>query len=228
MQVAILAGGRGTRLSPLTQSIPKPLVNIHGRPFLEYQIEWLRRCGFNRFLMLVGYLAEAIERHFQDGRRWEVTIAYSCERSPMGTAGALKFAASRLEDQFLLLNGDTYLPINYAQMAARFSTCNGTGLMAVYSNPEGLVPNNVALSADGRVCRYDKTSSSGLTHVDAGAYGFRKRVLDLIEPKSFRGLEEHVFPRLAREDELVGYPVRERYYDIGTFERLRLAEQAMS
>lgn len=228
MQVVILAGGLGTRLQPLTQSVPKPMVPIRGRPFLEYQVDLLRRSGLTRILLLVGYLADVIQRHFDDGRRWGMTITYSVETSPLGTAGALKCAERDLDDRFLLLNGDTYLPIDYADMAARCLTIQVTGLMAVYANPEGIVPNNVVRAPDGRIVRYDKTRSGELTHVDAGAYAFRKVVLDLIERDGPRSLEEHVFPRLARDGQLQAYPVSERYYDIGTFERLVLAERMLS
>lgn len=227
MQVAILAGGLGTRLHPLTQSVPKPMVPIRGRPFLEYQINLVRRYGFTRILLLVGYLAEVIEQYFHDGQPWGVTITYSVEPSPLGTAGALKLAEKELEDQFLLLNGDTYLPVDYADIAQRLSAWRGLGLMAAYANPDGIAPNNLALSTDGCVLSYDKFHDSGQTHVDAGVYGFRKRVLDLIELGMVRGLEEHILPGLAQRGELLAYPVRERYYDIGTFERLGLAEQVL-
>ena len=227
MQVAILAGGLGTRLRPLTQSVPKPMVPIRGRPFLEYQIEWIRHFGFNRILLLVGYLAENIERYFQDGQRWGLSISYSHESSPMGTAGALKLASDRLEDRFLLLNGDTYLPITYTDMVKRFMECRQIGLMAVYKNTGAIAPNNVLVSDQGLVTRYDKKVPIGLTHVDAGAYAFRKSVLDRIPAGTVTSLEGHIFPELVSAGELMSYPVRERYYDIGTFKRLSVAEKAL-
>jgi NDP-sugar pyrophosphorylase family protein len=227
MQVVILAGGLGTRLHPITLSLPKPMVLIHGRPFLEYQLEWVQRFGFNRVLLLTGFRAETIEHHFGDGRRWNLEIRYSVEPSPMGTAGALKLAAAFLDDEFLLLNGDTYLPIDYGRMVRSFDSRAAMGLMAVYANPDSIAPNNVEVSGDDRVVRYDKSRSQGLNGVDAGAYVLSKRILAVIPSGRPSALEGEVFPILAQTNELKAYRVAERYYDIGTFERLALAEQVI-
>lgn len=227
MQVAILAGGLGTRLSPLTLSVPKPMVPIRGRPFLEYQIEWIRRDGFNQILLLVGYLAEQIERHFSDGSRWGVSISYSHEASPMGTAGALKKASRHLKDPFLLLNGDTYLPMDYGKFAKRFREVGTTGLIAAYDNSQLVAPNNVRVSSEGLAVRFDKSDPGEMTHVDAGAYLFRKRVLDRIPAGRPASLEGDVLPKMASDQDLTAYPIADRYYDIGTFERLTLAENAL-
>ncbi len=227
MQVAILAGGLGTRLSPITSSVPKPMVPIHGRPFLEYQIEWIRREGFDQILLLVGYLADQIERHFSDGSRWGVSIRYSREPSLMGTAGALKVASRQLQETFLLLNGDTYLPMDYGKFVRRFQEVGTTGLIAVYENSEAVAPNNVRVSSEGLAVRFDKGDRGAMTHVDAGAYLFRKRVLERIPAGGPASLEGEVLPKMALEQDLTAYPITERYYDIGTFERLTLAEDIL-
>ncbi len=227
MQVAILAGGLGTRLHPVTLSLPKPMVTINGRPFLEYQLEWVRRFGLDRVLLLTGYRAEAIEHHFEDGRRWNLDIRYSVEPTPMGTAGALKLAEASLDDEFLLLNGDTYLPIDYRRMVDSFDSTTAKALMAVYANPDRIAPNNVEVSEDDKVVRYDKNRSSGLNGVDAGAYVLSKHILASIPSGRPSALEREVFPVMAEAGELKAYRISERYYDIGTFERLTLAEQVI-
>jgi len=224
MQVAILAGGLGTRLRPLTLTVPKPMVPIHGRPFLEYQIEWVKQFGFHRILLLTGYLGEQIEEHFQDGRRWGVSIAYSRESSPLGTAGALKLAEHQLDERFLLLNGDTYLPIDYGAMARHFEQSDGLGLMTVYDNADKVAMNNVGLTHDGKVARYAKSGGPGLTHVVAGAYLFKSAVAERIPAGTKSSLEEDLVATLAPSGELGSYPVSQRFYDIGTFERFALAE----
>ena len=224
MQVVILAGGLGARLRPLTLTVPKPMVPIHGRPFLEYQIDWVKQFGFDRILLLTGYLGEQIEAHFEDGRRWGVSMSYSRESSPLGTAGALRLAENQLGEQFLLLNGDTYLPIDYGTMARRFDMRDSLGLMAVYDNADKVTPNNVGLDHNGKVIRYAKSGGPGLTHVVAGAYLFKRAVAERIPAGTASSLEEDLVATLAPSGELDSYPVGQRFYDIGTFERLALAE----
>jgi NDP-sugar pyrophosphorylase family protein len=220
MQVVILAGGLGTRLRPLTLTVPKPMVPIHGRPFLEYQIEWVKQFGFDRVLLLTGYLGEQVESHFQDGSRWGVSISYSRELSPMGTAGALKLAEPLLNEHFLLLNGDTYLPINYGAMARHFETCDSLGLMTVYDNADRVAPNNVALGGDGMVVSYARQGDPSHTHLAAGAYIFRREVVDHVPTARFYSLEDDLTPGLAQARQLRGYAIRQRFYDIGAADRL--------
>lgn len=227
IQVAILAGGLGVRLRPLTLTVPKPMTPVRGRPFLEHQLDLIRRQGVERVLLLVGYLYDVIERHFEDGRRFGLRIQYSREASPMGTAGALRQAGDLLEDRWLLLNGDTYLDADYAAMAGRFDRATCEVLMAVYGNEDRIAANNVRLGPGGRVECYDKRQADKATHVDAGAYVFRKQALQHIPPGRPASLEGDLFPDLARDGGLAGYPVTRRYYDIGTFERLSAAEQAL-
>mgnify|MGYP001265000915 CR=1 FL=1 len=219
MQVVILAGGLGTRLRPLTLTIPKPMVPIHGRPFLEYQIEWVKQFGFDRVLLLTGYLGERIEEHFQDGRRWGVSVSYSREWSPLGTAGALKLAEHQLDERFLLLNGDTYLPIDYGAMARRFEQSDSLGLMTVYDNADKVAPNNVEVAPDGTVARDATDDRPGLTHVAAGPLLLRKEILRDIREGGAVSLERDVLPHVAGRRALLAYPVQAR---ITILERLNV------
>jgi NDP-sugar pyrophosphorylase family protein len=228
MQVVILAGGLGTRLRPLTLTVPKSMVPIHGRPFLEYQIEWVKRFGFNRVLLLTGYLGEQIEAYFQDGSRWGVSISYSRESSPMGTAGALKLARSKLDEEFLLLNGDTYLPIDYCAMYQFFRTGEQLGVMAVYENTEGLAPNNVALGDDGMITLYARHGEPSLTHLAAGAYVLKRKVIGYVPPARTYSIEDDLSPVLAEARQMKGYVIAERFYDMGSAERLWEARQALA
>ncbi len=228
MQVVILAGGLGTRLRPLTLTVPKPMMPIKGRPFLEYQLAWVRRFEFSRVLLLTGYLGEQIESHFQDGRRWDLSIAYSRESSPLGTAGALKQAASKLEDRFLLLNGDTYLPIDYRAMCCSFRQGQDVGVMAVCHMDDGHSVNNVALSENGQVSHYAKEGGARLTHVAAGAYIFDRVILEQIPERVPYSLEIDLTPALIATGLIRGYPTSERFYDIGSAETLRVADQFLT
>lgn len=227
LQVAILAGGVGERLRPLTDTVPKPMVPVRGRPFLEHQLELLRRHGARRVLLLVSHLGQQIERHFGDGRGLGLAITYAYEPSPLGTAGALRLAAARLDDAFVLVNGDTYLETDYAAFVARFEGAGRLGLMAVYRNPgEHLAANNVSVMAGGVVSRYEKGKTAGLTHADAGLYALRKSVVIDLKAGRSASLERDVFPCLARLGELMAFEAG-RYYDIGTFERLELVEREL-
>src|SRR3989338_1997571 len=114
MQTVILAGGRGTRLSPITNMIPKPMVTVKDKPFLEYLLLMLKRNSLEKILLCVGYLGEKIEVYFGDGRRLGMEIKYSYEKEPLGTAGGLKLAENLLEEEFLVLYGDSYLDIDYS------------------------------------------------------------------------------------------------------------------
>src|SRR5579884_979643 len=119
IQAVILAGGLGTRMRPHTETIPKAMLLVRGRPFIEHQIELLSVAGFRRFLLLVGWLGEQIEEQLGDGARFGVEIRYSYEPTPLGTGGALRNAADMLEPQFLLVNGDTLLAIDYPGLVRR-------------------------------------------------------------------------------------------------------------
>ncbi|MDO8490029.1 MAG: nucleotidyltransferase family protein, partial [bacterium] len=125
MQAVILAGGLGTRLRPLTNTTPKPMIPINGRPFLEYTIEALRWHNITHILLLTGYLGEKVKAHFGDGAQHGVSISYSHEGQPIGVGGSLRLAESRLEDNFLLLYGDVYLPINYSHFIDHFNKRGG-------------------------------------------------------------------------------------------------------
>jgi NDP-sugar pyrophosphorylase family protein len=220
MQVVILAGGLGTRLSPLTHEIPKPMIRINGMPFIEHQIRLLRNNGFSDFLLCIRYLAKQFKDYFGDGSQHGVRLSYSTEEQPLGTGGALKNAEDALEKNFILLNGDTYLPIDYQNVVNYFLSHRLTGVVVAYENKERLADSNLRLEKGNSVTAYSKQPAAGMTHLDAGVYVFNKKVLSLIPMNAKVSLEEDVFPKLIRKKELQGYPTSQRFYDIGTPERL--------
>jgi NDP-sugar pyrophosphorylase family protein len=227
MQVAILAGGLGQRLRPLTETVPKPLVAVHGRPFLDYQLRLLRRHGATRVVMMTGYLGAKIQAEFGDGAEYGLALTYSRETTPLGTGGALKLAEPLLDETFMVVNGDTYLDMDYAAAARAFAAADCDALMAVYDNPgQALAPNNV-LVACGMVARYDKDDSRGLTHIDAGVYAFRRSLLTGLTAGQRYALERDLIPRLAHRGRLMAYSVGQRYYDIGTLDRLAAAAEVL-
>jgi len=220
--VAILAGGRGERLRPLTDGIPKPMVPIHGKPYLEHQIERLAAQGFRRAVLLTGYLGDAIERHFGVGARLGLAIEYSREPEPLGTGGALRLARDRLSDPFLLIYGDSLLPVEYAPIIERVSDGPWEAVIAVYANRGDIdVPDNVGADPDGRVRIYRKGASrDDLNRVEAGVSAFRLRAIDRLPRDGPSSIESDLFPQLAAEGRLGSWDSPRRFYDIGTPARI--------
>jgi mannose-1-phosphate guanylyltransferase len=231
MQVVVLAGGLGTRLWPLTKTVPKPMVPVRGVPYLEHQLRAFARQSLRDVVLLTGYLGEQIEEYFSDGARLGLRLRYCRERQPLGTGGALREAGELLDQLFLVVYGDSFLSIDYAS-AGRFLADRGaTGLVVVHHDSEGAtgVAPNIALDADGYVTRYDKQAAGdpGLTHIESGVLAFRREVLDHIPPEGVCSLEQQVYPRLIDRRELVGLATEQRFFDIGTPERLRVIERMM-
>lgn len=216
LQAAILAGGLGTRMRPVTETIPKAMIEVCGKPFLHHQLELVRENGMTRVLLLVAHLGEKVEEHFGDGAAMGLQLSYSCEPAPLGTGGALKNAIGKLEDEFLVLNGDTFLPIDYAAMARDFRERRPSALIVAYENCEARKASNLAIAADGRVTAYRKRDARGLTHIDAGGIILRREVLGDIPAGRVCSLEEEVFPRLIEQGRMRAWVTREPFYDMGT------------
>ncbi|MFG0262388.1 MAG: nucleotidyltransferase family protein [Novipirellula sp. JB048] len=229
MQAVILAGGLGTRLWPLTQTVPKPMVPIAGAPYLEHQLRLLQQQSITEIVLLTGYLSEQIEAHFGDGSRFGINIDYSRETTPLGTGGALRQAAPLLQESFLLIYGDSYLPILYATVLETLADSAAVGAVTVYDNrtDDTGVTNNIALDDDGFVSKYKKDTPDdpSLRYVEAGVLAFQRSVLQRI-PAGQVSLEQEIFPQLIAQRELIGHVTAQRFFDIGTPERLeRIGEQ---
>ncbi len=225
MQVVILAGGLGTRLRPLTYKIPKAMVSIKGKPFLEYILELLKNNNLKNIIICAGYLGEKIKDYFQNGEKIGMRILYSFEKELLGTGGALKNAENLLENEFLVLNGDTFLDINYQDLITDFHNQNKLGMIVVFKNQPKIVQNNITLNDKKEVINYDKKNEGEATCVDAGVQVFKKDILEMIQPGKVVSLEEEVWPILIQRKQLTAYLTNQRFYDIGTFEQLREINQ---
>ena len=214
-RVAILAGGLATRLRPITETIPKSLVPVAGRPFLAYQLELLRRQGFQEIVLCVGHLGEQIEAAFGDGKSFGVQLDYSYDgESLVGTAGALRRALPRLGSVFLTLYGDSYLEIDYPAVCEAFHRSERDALMTVIAQGRGSEAANVWYEEE-RVRAYGKRHPlPEMRHIDYGLSLFRAEV--------FQGGAEAISDlsdlqsRLAAEGRLAGYEVMNSYYEIGS------------
>ena len=225
LKAVILAGGRGERLKPITDSTPKPMIRIKGKPFLEHQLELLKNNKISEILLCVGYRKDAIMDYFGDGCRFGLTIEYSIENGFLGTAGALKQAKDYLPADFILLYGDSYLPIDYIELIKFWARCSCNALVVCYDNSVKIAENNIYLGPDGRIGSYSKRNPvTQANYVEAGVSLLRKEVLNLIPAGREVSLEEEIFPVLIQAQQLNGYPISQRYYDIGTPGRLKEIE----
>jgi NDP-sugar pyrophosphorylase family protein len=214
--VAILAGGLATRLKPVTERIPKALVEVAGRPFLEHQVELLKRNGITKLVLCVGHLGHMIREMYGDGSSLNVEILYSEDGERLlGTGGALRKALPLLGESFFVLYGDSYLPISYQPVAQAFIDSGKEGLMTVYQN-EGQWDTSNVVYADDHILLYDKhTRDPRMRHIDYG--------LSVLSARAVRRLPENepadlanLLIELVAKNELAGYEVTQRFYEIGS------------
>lgn len=220
MQVAIIAGGLATRLGELSQSQPKSMIMIKGKPFLEYQLEALKKSGITNVLLCTGHLGQQIEEYFGDGSRFGMNINYSQEDKLMGTAGALKQAGPKLLDVFFTLYGDSYLCVDFKLALSHFKSKGKLAMMSVYKNRDMYDKSNTAVE-DGMVKRYSKREKTrDMVYIEYGANIFDKDVLGMIPQDKRYGLED-LFPRLIEKGELAAFEVKERFYEVGSHQGIK-------
>jgi len=216
MQVVILAGGLGTRLGRLTAKLPKALVPVNGRPFLAHVFALLRENGLTRTLVLHGHEGGQLEGTFGDGSAVGVEIQYRHDGPTLlGTGGALRNAADLLDDEFLVLYGDTYLDIDYAAVVAAFHASGKPALMTVLRNAGRWDTSNVVFRR-GELLLYDKRNLvPEMDFIDYGLAALRREVVDEIPLERPSDLAD-LYSRLARERRMAGFEVSRRFYEIGT------------
>lgn len=215
LPVAILAGGLGTRLHPLTRRLPKSLVPVAGRPFLAHQLALLARSGIERVVLCTGHLGEAIREFAGDGRNFGLEIAYSDDGGvPLGTAGAVRKALPKLGPRFFVLYGDSYLPCDYRQVQHAFLASGMPALMTVYRN-EGRWDASNAEFEGGRLLAYDKRNRTPrMRHIDYGLGVFEAAVFQDLPVGAAADLAD-VYRELLATGRLAAFEVTQRFYHIG-------------
>jgi NDP-sugar pyrophosphorylase family protein len=220
MPAAILAGGLATRLRPMTESIPKALVRINGRAFIDYQLELLASEGIRCVVICVGYLGEMVRDHVGDAR-FGIEARYSFDGDKLlGAGGAIKKALPLLGEKFFILYGDSYLPINFEDVGEAFAASGKKALMTVYRNDGQWDKSNVVYEPSspraGMVRVYDKKKPlPAMNYIDYGlscceASEFVKEEADIFDLAD-------VFARISREGELAGFEAEHRFYEIGSY-----------
>lgn len=228
MQIAILAGGYGTRLRPLTDKIPKVMIPICGKPFLEHQLNLLRRYGVKDIILCVGYLGEKIKEYLGDGRKFGVNIKYSEEKETLlTTAGAIKNAEDLLKDVFFVTYGDAYLILDYQRIMDHFLKFDKLGLMVVYKNFDRYNRSNVVVEGDLVKVYNKKERFPGMVYIDFGVSVLRKKALSLIPKGKVMDLEQF-YQELIRRKELLAFETYQRFYEIGSKRGLEEFKELMN
>lgn len=216
MQAVILAGGMATRLGELSKSLPKSLMDVNGIPFLFHQINMLKYRGVTELVLCTGHLGEMIEEYAGNGDEFGVKIRYSRDGSTLrGTGGAIKNALPFVNDQFFVINGDTYLPIDLNQIDRAFSASEKLGIMAVFKNQDRWDTSNVIMNGN-LVEQYVKNGGVPNMHfIDAGIVMFKKSVFIEYPFGDIFPLED-VYVKLIQSKEMAGFETDQRFFEIGS------------
>ena len=225
LPVCILAGGLATRMRPLTETVPKALLEVAGKPFIDWQLRYLRAQGADLVVVCSGYLGEQIETFVGDGSRWGLRVRFRFDGPQLlGTGGAVANAIDLLGPRFFVLYGDSYLPIDYAAVERDFMAQAKPALMTVMKNANQWDRSNVVFR-DGRIMEYNKAQPDPqATHIDYGLAVLDARVLQ----QRVRGTAldlAGIYHDLSVRGELAGHEVFQRFYEIGSPQGLRETAQ---
>jgi NDP-sugar pyrophosphorylase family protein len=225
LPVAILAGGLATRLRPLTQKIPKALIDIHGVPFIQHQLCLLKSHGLYNVIICCGYLGDMIRNYIGDGNHFGMQVKYSTDGPRLlGTAGAIKRALPLLGESFFILYGDSYLLCDFKAVQEKFRLSAKKALMTVFRNKGDWDRSNVEFS-NGQIEAYDKLSPTPqMQHIDYGLGVFRSDAFDIVPPDTEYDLAR-LYQLLLEQRELTAFEVRERFYEIGSMRGLEETRQ---
>lgn len=223
MQAIVLVGGQGTRLRPLTESVPKPALTLVDRPFLAYMVEWLAGHGVEEVVLACGFLPDVLREALGEGERSGARIRYVAEPEPLGTAGAIRFAADQLGDalgeRFLALNGDVLTDLDLTALLAAHERSGARATLGLHPVEDSSAYGLVSCDGKGAVLDFlEKTGEPVPGEINAGMYALERSVLELIPPGETVSIEREVFPRLAG-DGLHGTLLDGYWMDIGTPER---------
>jgi len=220
MQAILLCGGMGTRLRSVVSDRPKPMADICGKPFLQYLLEMLRDKGITEVIFALGYMGEMIEEYFQDGSAFGLKIAYSYEEEPLGTGGAIRNALPKiLEEEVLVLNADTYFPMDYQGLLRFHQENDGDFSLATRAVPDISRYGAVRRDAAGRILAWNEKLEDGgqplAGEINGGIYVMKKSLIAEI-PEGKQSLEQDCIPKwLSEGKRIFGLPFDGYFMDIG-------------
>lgn len=225
--LVILAGGLATRLKPVTETIPKSMVEVSGKPFIAYQLDLIKKNNIKNVVICAGIFGEQIKDFVKDGKSFGMNIKYSFDGDILlGTGGAIKKALHLLDENFFVMYGDSYLNTDFERINEYFFSNDKAGLMTVFRNEGQWDKSNIEFE-NGRIINYDKKSvNQKMKYIDYG--------LGILSKKAFKDFNEEqfdletVYKNLLKKNELLGYEVKERFYEIGSFEGLEETRKILS
>jgi NDP-sugar pyrophosphorylase family protein len=228
LTVAILAGGLATRLRPLSETMPKSLIEINGEPFAAHQLRLLHASGIRRVVLCVGYLGELVERAIGGGAALGLQVDYSFDGPALlGTAGAIRKALPKLGNSFFVMYGDSYLPCDYAAIARTFESAGVLGMMTIFRNEGKWDTSNVEFDA-GRILAYSKTSRTPrMRYIDYGLGVFRAEAFHDLPAGRVCDLTD-LYADLLQREQLAAFEVHDRFYEIGSPAGLRETSEFLS
>lgn len=218
--IAVLTGGLGTRMGPLTERVPKAMLDVAGEPFIAHQLRLLRRENIDRVVLCTGHLVEAIEDFVGDGRQFGLEVSYSRDGDRLlGTGGALRKALPLLGPEFLVIYGDSYLDIAFEPFIDAFKMSGALGAMTVLHNADRWDTSNVEFK-DGRIVAYSKQPTPSMKHIDYGLAALRAGAF-AGTPSDHPFDLSFVYKSLIEHNEMFGFEVWNRFYEVGSPEGLK-------
>ncbi len=216
LPMALLAGGLATRLRPVTERVPKSLVEVNGEPFVAHQLRLLHANGIRRVVLCVGFLGEMIQARIGDGREFGVAVQYSFDGDKLlGTAGALRRALPLLGDSFFVLYGDSYLACDYAAVERHFAESGKLALMTVFRNEGKWDSSNVEFENAEILAYSKKHRTPRMNYIDYGLGVLSAAAVDQVPQGEPCDLAE-LYSRLLKRGELAGMEIEQRFYEIGS------------
>ncbi len=224
-QAVIFAGGYGKRLAPFTDTNPKPMYPICGKPFIEYLIIQIKSYGITNIVILLGYLPDKVIDYLGDGSKYGVNIQYFVTDVECETEKRLKAAYEVLDNCFLMMYCDNYCPVDYEKLVDDYFRNNALIQITAYNNKDGYTKNNLKIDDAGKVIVYDKKRvTEGLQGVDIGYAIINKKVLELMDDEN-NNFEAVVYPKVVEKGKMFSTSTEHRYYSIGSFERIELTKE---
>jgi len=226
--LVLLAGGLATRLKPVTETIPKSMIEVAGKPFIEHQLSLIKKNSISNVIICAGKFGEMIKEFTEKRNSFGLNIKYSFDGSKLlGTGGAIKKALEYTGENFFVMYGDSYLTEDFSEIGKYYSSQKAKGLMTVYRNDNKFDKSNIEFS-EGKIIRYDKRADDDkLNFIDYGLGILNRTAFDEFKDQEVFDLEK-VYQSFLSKDQLAGYEVKERFYEIGSFNGLEETNKFLS